>query len=269
MPCAFIITRPFLKNKMTTIRGVIAGIGPVKERQLSEHGITTVEQLAVVEPKTVFWLPGIDRFVSAAKAHLAAKVRIADATAKQTVVPIMTLGPIGQPIGQTMPIGQPSQASTILSAFKFNAPVEASVMESAEAPEAPPTAVSHLIEDHSWFEQQVMVPLHDQGPVGAACVVLQPAVVYELNIDPTNRVSMLCQVVVPGASEPNDQDDGGDKVVSHSFSPQFIYHFNTTLPDLQVNISKADFDAIPNRFVVTNMVEEVNVMRQMLVKPML
>lgn len=240
---------------MSIIRGTIPGIGPVREKQLAERGVITIEQLAALDPKTIFWFQGIDRFVCAAKAHLAAKVKIQETTAAQ--VPMVTLGPVGPVVHQ----GPTGPEKTVIAAFKFGESTrpESTSLDSTRL-ESAVQQVSHLIEDHSWFEQQVMVPM----PSNESAHVLQTAVVYELNIDPANRVSMLCQVVVYDA----DAEDK-ERVVSHSFSPQLVFHFNTSLPDLQVNISQADYDSVPNRFAIANAIEEVNIMRQMIVKPVL
>jgi hypothetical protein len=98
------------------------------------------------------------------------------------------------------------------------------------------------IETHSWFEKIVYVP----DPT--ADNALRKAVVYELNLESSHRVSFLCVWV------------SMDSLTSMTFSPPVLVHFNPSLPVLRVWLNPLDAQQMTNKNVLDNVIWESNVM---------
>lgn len=105
--------------------------------------------------------------------------------------------------------------------------------------------VTHMIQEHTWFELKVLIPSTPGGE-------LKTAVVYELSVDTTNRVSLLCSWV--------ETEDNKEYICDMTYSPQFLFHFNLRLPRLDITLRKEDFEKLPNQDVLTNVLLEVRIM---------
>jgi hypothetical protein len=101
-----------------------------------------------------------------------------------------------------------------------------------------------LIQDHSWFERKIIIPT-EQG-------TMDPAVIYDLSIDPNNRVAFICSWIT---------NDGNEQVADMTYSPQLIYHYNLDLPTLTIGMSKTDFNSLTNKWTLENIMWETNTMR--------
>lgn len=114
--------------------------------------------------------------------------------------------------------------------------------------EEEPVELQYMFESHSWYEQKVNLPYQK---------TLFKFIIYDLNLEPTERVSLICQSML------ND-----DQVVSVSFSPQLIFHFNPTLEKLTVDIKPEDFEKISSRkHVLKNTIDEIDTMHEFYNKP--
>ena len=102
----------------------------------------------------------------------------------------------------------------------------------------------YMIQTHSWFQTPVNIPIDGE---------FTKAVIYELVVEPFNRVSFVCDWV------DNKLNDSG-KVYSMTYTPQFLTFFNNKLPNLTLDISPEDWKTIPNNFTISNVIEETNTM---------
>jgi len=111
----------------------------------------------------------------------------------------------------------------------------------------PETLLKALIETHSWMEQLVVIP----DPVDPK--ILRKGVVYELSVEPSNRVALLCEWCT---------EDGTDDLCSMTYSPLLLIHFNPILPILTVQIDPEDWSKMSNGNVLQNVVWETNAMKR-------
>jgi hypothetical protein len=107
------------------------------------------------------------------------------------------------------------------------------------------------MQDHSWWEQKVLLP----KSVGSGEVDVREAIVYELSVEPFNRVSFICTwVEVEGGSR-------SERLCSMTYSPQVLLHFNPHLPQLKVSMHPDDHASLPNRHTLDNVLWETRLMR--------
>lgn len=108
----------------------------------------------------------------------------------------------------------------------------------------PPVLTMTVMQDHSWFEKKIIIPT-EQGQ-------MDPAVIYDMTIDPNNRVAFICSWISTGDTE---------EVADMTYSPQILYHYNLDLPELKIGMSKQDYDSLPNKWTIQNVMWETNTMR--------
>lgn len=101
-----------------------------------------------------------------------------------------------------------------------------------------------LIDKHNWFEKKVRLPASEEGG-------LMDAIVYELSLQPGNRVAFLC------SQKQNDHE----KICDMTYTPQFLAHFNTHLPILQVKVSPTLIKQNKYRFVLDNTLVETQLIQ--------
>ncbi len=104
-----------------------------------------------------------------------------------------------------------------------------------------------LIESHSWLEQLVVIP----DPLEPK--TLRKAVVYELTIEPGDRIAFICEWCT---------EDGSNDICNMTYSPQLILHLNPSLPELNCNIDPNDWSKMSNANVLQNVIWETNTMRR-------
>ena len=104
-------------------------------------------------------------------------------------------------------------------------------------------ALRLMIEDHTWWEQPVFIPVTP--------VQTKKAIVYEMVLDPNERIALLCSWV----------SDAGEELCSSTYSPMMLKHFNQgTLPILRITVRPTDWNTIINRDTVANVLWETNMM---------
>lgn len=198
---------------------VLSGIGPKTAEALQRYNITTVKQLSEANPDTVK-IKQIRQFIQRAKDHLNMKpIEVIDS------LPKLVLGNIEKSEGK--PEGKPD---------KKEEPDQQGKQEDETI-----LKEQYLISDHSWFECKVVAPDND---------TLREAIVYELCIDPSERISFVCEWV---------QDD--TRVNTMSYSPQLLLHFNLELPPLTVSMRPEDFESLPNKVTLENVLWEISRMQ--------
>ena len=100
-----------------------------------------------------------------------------------------------------------------------------------------------LITNHSWFEKEVIIPDDNQ---------MKNAIVFELSIDPNNRVSLICA---------NVEDE---QLCKMTYSPQLLMTLNAqTLPEFTVSIDPADWKTLKNKHTIVNTLFETNVIKML------
>jgi hypothetical protein len=104
-----------------------------------------------------------------------------------------------------------------------------------------------LISNHPWFEKLVIIPSFECSEK------MIEVVIYELCLDPYERVSMLCGW---------NSDPESDDLCTMTYSPQFIFHYNSHLPRLTCSIDPDDWGSMNNKHVLQNVLWETNAMRR-------
>lgn len=88
----------------------------------------------------------------------------------------------------------------------------------------------YLITDHTWYDRVVRVPHPESIPNETK---YQQAIVYEILVDPNQRVSLNCEWLE------------NETECNFSYSPVLIRHCNPELPELCCDISLQDKQIIP------------------------
>lgn len=97
-----------------------------------------------------------------------------------------------------------------------------------------------LVSDHTWFEKRVTLPLDET----------KDAIIFEMSIEPNDRVAFLCMWCDSDTSE------------TKSFSPQFLAVTNPQLPELSVSMQTNDADKLSHHIqTLQNVLWETNVIR--------
>ena len=104
-----------------------------------------------------------------------------------------------------------------------------------------------LIEAHSWLEKLVLIP----DPIEPK--KLRKAIIYELTIEPGDRIAFICEWCT---------EDGSNDVCNMTYSPQLILHLNPSLPELMCKINPDDWNNMSNSNVLQNVLWETNTMRR-------
>jgi hypothetical protein len=103
-----------------------------------------------------------------------------------------------------------------------------------------------LMDSHSWWEQRVVI----LDPVEPK--TLRNAVIYELTIEPGDRIAFICEWCT---------EDGSNDICNMTYSPQLILHLNPNLPELTCKINPNDWANMTNANVLQNVLWETNTMR--------
>lgn len=248
----------------------IYGIGPVTASALHQHKILTVQQLAALEPGELS-IAKLETLIHRAKEYLKChNANVSASSAAEAAPAVLVLS--GATAATTTEAAQPPVASASVPPPKnlfapkiIKGPVAkataAAPVKAASAAAEPPseelTKEQFMIADHTWFETRVVVPSED---------ALREAIVYELCVEPNERVAFVCIWVT---SEPTPPSAGDPKrVADHlhtmTYSPQLLLHFNMDLPPLRVSMRENDFQALPNQHTLTNALWEVDMMQRRL-----
>jgi hypothetical protein len=75
-----------------------------------------------------------------------------------------------------------------------------------------------------------------------------------MTLEPENRISFMCSWVKKVGDK--------EKLCNMTYSPQLLYHFNLDLPLLELRIREEDYDSLPNKDVLNNVLWETNMMIQ-------
>lgn len=198
---------------------MISGIGPKISADLKQHGITTVGQLAAADPQKIP-MTKLFSLVPKAKGYLAVM-------GGKPETPKIVIG------GNSGPLVNPAAVAP-------------------SKPEQQPH--TYLIESHSWYEMKVLLARPD-GPEADQKVGLREAIIYELSLEPNQRVSFVCSWVVT-------QGEKQEEVIcTMTYSPQFILFFNSDMPKLEVSLTPTDYETLPLKHVLENVLEEVKLMQ--------
>lgn len=245
----------------------VLGVGPKAAAALKNIGVTTVGQLAKLEPGRV-GIPNLSKIIYNAEEYIRAK---GDVT-PPAVTDASSSVSIGSGSKKKL---HPAKISTLPAQFstKLDVP-KAKPLASVSVPPPPPpeeasateeaSAVDRfLVSDHTWWEARVTIPrlFHADGTTQHR---LCEAIVYELVIDPTERVAFMCSWVESdrGAAPTPNSSSTREKLLTMTYSPQILLHFNVDLPPLSVSITREDFDALPNQHTIRNVFWEVEVMQE-------
>lgn len=106
------------------------------------------------------------------------------------------------------------------------------------------------IETHSWWKQNIELLLpYQQTSQYRKRLRTFPAVMYEMCIEPDNRITILCQVYMHKSK----------KTKTVKFSPQFIINLNGNLPPLKLKLTPIEermiFQMVHRQSFQNNLVE--------------
>lgn len=214
----------------------ILGIGPVISATLRTHNVTTVGQLAALEPGELS-VPNLGVLIHRAQEYLQSR--------KPPAAPATEADKLLVLSGATKDL-KPKAGGLFTPKVSAAVPTVATAAAASNAKPAEDKEL-FMIADHTWFETRVVVPSED---------ALREAIVYELGVEPNERVAFVCTWVT---TEP-----GPEKLHTMTYSPQLLLHFNLELPPLRVSLREEDFHALPNRHTLTNALWEVDMMQRRL-----
>jgi hypothetical protein len=111
-----------------------------------------------------------------------------------------------------------------------------------------------LIEDHTWWENKVQIPCTNFSDRSG--YDMKEAIIYELSLEPCNRVAFICSWVVSKDTEDKE------KLCTMTYSPQLILHFNQNqkLPELHISMSETSWNKLENKHTLENVLWETNLM---------
>ena len=193
----------------------ITGLGNKTQKTLNLHKIITVGDLAQIRPGQIpVSINNLGTLISRAKSY----IELREKSIPSVPATFMNITPQG-------------------TEMTTNLQIESQKTQDFKA----------LIDTHSWMEQLVVIP----DPINPKN--LQQAVVCELSIEPSDRISLLCEWCT---------DDGTDDLCTMTYTPQLLIHFNPTLPVLTVQINPEDWAKMTNGNVLQNVVWETNAMKR-------
>jgi len=247
----------------------IMGIGKITTVALRNVGITTVKQLAECEPETVK-ITNINTLVHRAKDYIQA----AEGN-KVTEEPVkFKLNGITKPVPELFTEKKALiDGTTGKSEIVDTKTSKSETGKSATIPsETPPTPrkeepkeeeeSKYLITDHSWWEMKVLIPRSlgletaDQSEVDYG---LREAIIYEMSIEPHDRIAFMCSWIV---SQDEKSDKKKEQLCSMTYSPQLLLYFNLDLPPLDISIRPEDYEKLPNKHTLTNVLWEMTLMHK-------
>lgn len=232
----------------------IYGIGPVTSEALRTQNVTTVGQLAALAEGELS-VPNLGVLIRRAQEYV--KSRTTPAAPSTDTDKLMVLSGATLPSKDLKSLTRPKGGGLFVP--KVSAvvlPVVATAAAAVTPHPNQPAALAvadksaedkelYMIADHTWFETRVVVPSED---------ALREAIVYELGVEPNDRVAFVCTWVT---TEP-----GQEKLHTMTYSPQLLLHFNLELPPLRVSVREEDFQTLPNRHTLTNALWEVEMMQR-------
>ena len=116
--------------------------------------------------------------------------------------------------------------------------------------------VTLLSDTHSWFEHKILLPRVDKK---SSTVQLVPAIIYELSLDPRQRISVICSWVV---TAPNESDGETEVSCRRTYSPQLLIQYNAkVLPELEVAMQPEEWERLPQQHALADTLYEVNLLR--------
>jgi len=198
----------------------VSGVGPITAKKLKGIGIQTVKQLAEASAGTL-GMNNAQKLIDRAKLFL----KCLEAEKEQSKICVTGSG------------------------IRLNSEKELVCKDSDKE-----EAFRYLIVDHSWYEMKVLVP---QSTRNNDVYELHPAIIYELSIDPCERISLVCDWLI------DDVQKHKEKSLTMTFSPQLLLFFNCDLPPLEVTITPSDFETLPSKHTLSNVLWEVNVIKQL------
>lgn len=106
--------------------------------------------------------------------------------------------------------------------------------------------IQYCLKSHNWWERKIVLPDIDN------CMGIRDAIVYELSIEPLNRICFICAWM--------DQSN----LKTMTYSAQFLLFYNPNLPLFHIRIDRNSLNELPNRFVLLNTIEELSFMHKTL-----
>lgn len=204
---------------------VLPGIGPKTKEKLNKHNIITVKQLAEADPSQIS--------VNAIRTHIKnAKLHMGGGSEEVQSAPKIVLG--GGGVENQIEDKKNDERKDETKTETTNERID---------------DTQYLISDHTWFECKVVVPDQDS---------LNEVIVYELSIEPGDRISFVCEWV----DQEELETDEPKQVCTMSYSPQLLLHFNPELPPLRVSMLPEDLKALPNKHVFENVLWEISMMQR-------
>jgi hypothetical protein len=203
----------------------ISGIGPVTQRTLEGKNVHTVGDLACLSPNQ-YSINNLTLFISRAKQYIEDR----EVCKKEEEPSIVVIG---------LEDTEEKQDTADPDAVK---------LETEESDHENQEAIKILIEDHTWWECKVLIPYKSK----AGCE-LKEAIIYELSLEPFNRVAFICSWVT-------GEDNSKERLCTMTYSPQLILYFNTgaDLPLLKISMNQADWENLDNKYTVENVLWETN-----------
>lgn len=235
----------------------IYGIGKVTSDALRMHHITTVGQLAALAPGELS-IANLATLIHRAQEYLQSRKKEPALAESDKLVVLGGSAAVAEAVAPPAPLPLSKPRGLFAATVTTAAPPLAAAVASTPTPApaaatAPPPATAatdrdtFMIADHTWFETRVVVPSEDS---------LREAIVYELGVEPSERIAFVCTWV---SAPPVGQ---AEQLHTMTFSPQLLLHFNLDLPPLRVSMREEDFAALPNHHSLTNVLWEVELMQR-------
>jgi len=275
----------------------ILGIGKITAAAFAEHGITTVGQLAELEDGEIS-INNLSTLIGRARlykknaeateeAHTELPKLVvigSTSTARPVIVPPLfgsafktKLKPgkkKGKPPGKVHSTASPVESAPTSAHDESEEehetradtplPVKEEEEEEAHDSEVHDGEEKYMISDHSWWEMKVLIPrTQNIDEKGESTYALKEAIVYELSIEPHNRISFVCSWL-----KTTEASEQREKLCTMTYSPQILFYFNLGLPPLEISIRPEDFEALPNQHALTNVIWETNLMKHFQVRPL-
>ncbi len=101
-----------------------------------------------------------------------------------------------------------------------------------------------LLHSHSWFGLRAGIPATAENST------FMELIIWELCVEPTNRVSFICAWI----------DD--EELCKQTYTPQFLLHYNPDLPILEVAMQPAAYQTFVQREALIHTLYEIDVMQR-------
>lgn len=227
----------------------LSNITPKILTKLNKLGITTIHQLSEQDPYSLK-IRNSHQLVDCAQKYIIKSKDIQVSISPSSNPPPT---PLPTPIIESKQVDQTDFMTTLDMGselpFEFNLDMGHNDHNNSDDEQMTPLE-KVMIQDHSWWELKVLIPT-ESGE-------LENAVIYEMSIDPTNRISFVCVWNIN-----DDKHDEAEKVAEMTYSPQIIYHYNiSSLPKLTVAICENEFNNLNNKWALKNALWETNMMRE-------